>query len=271
MQKIVIGVIALLILAGLIFYVTSSESEAPKVAEKELRIGYIVYDPLLMKDGKTGALSGVSYDIVELVAKELGYKTNWVEEVGWGTSLEGLATGRYDILGTQMWPNEAREKAAVFSKAPISTGIYPYVKEGEKRFDPNNLKAINSSKYKVAVIDGSMDMFIAKEDYPQAELVALPQLASFSEIYLNITQGKADISFTDPSAAELFNKSNDVKVVKLGTVPVRSFSNSFALKKDNTALLNEWNAGLSKVMAGSEIEKILAKYGVSSHYDIVKE
>ncbi len=267
MKKTALILLIVLILGFLYFVFFSSKNPQNKNNEgNTIRIGYIVYPPLLEKDANNGSLSGVSYDIVEAAAKKLGLETNWTEEVGWGTALEGLNTNRYDILGTQMWPNEAREKVAVFSVAPMDSVLYPYVKKGDTRFS-SNLSALNSSEYKISAVDGELAVFIAQEDYPMAKLVALPQLSSYAEVFLNIVQGKADVSFNEPSAAADFLKSNPNTIERVGSQPVRAFGNSFAFKK-TSVLLNDWNIAIQELINSGEINRILNKYGVETHYRI---
>ncbi|MBT3230750.1 amino acid ABC transporter substrate-binding protein [Candidatus Uhrbacteria bacterium] len=236
--------------------------------EDVLRVGYIIYPPLLMQDSNTGELSGISYDIVERVATDLGYETQWVEEVGWGTALEGLNTNRYDILGTEMWPNDARREVALFSDAPMNSAMYPYIVAGDDRFSADDLEAINSSEFTISVLDGEMTSFIAAEDYPNADTYALPQLSSFAEVFLNILQGKADITFIEPSVAEDFLKSHPGTIERLGDTPVRSFGNSFAFDKTDQALFEKWNEGIHSLVDSGEISEILNTYGALSHYII---
>lgn len=234
-------------------------------ADNTIRLGYIIYPPLLEKNPATGQLSGVSYDIVEAIAKDLGLKTEWTEEVGWGTALEGLNTKRYDVLGTQMWPNAEREKVALFSDAPMNSVLYGYVKAGDTRFN-DDLSKLNSSEYKITYVDGELAMFIAQEDYPKAKTVSLPQLSSYAEVFLNIIQNKADISFNEPSAVEDFLKSHPNSLDRVPGEPVRSFGNSFAFNKQDTELVNKWNKAIKKLSDNGTIEKILKKYGVENYY-----
>ena len=265
MKKIILGIVIIAVIFGIIKY-ADNKNETEDI--KELRVGYIVYPPLLTKDPVTGELSGISYDLVEATADELGLETNWVEEVGWGTALEGLKTKRYDVLGTQMWPNEAREQVAVFSIAPMDSVLFPYVRADETRFSGDNLDVLNSEGIKISAVDGELAVFIAQEDYPKAQLKTLSQLSSYAEVFLGVVQKKADVAFTEPSAAEDFLKSQPGTIKRLGDNPVRSFGNSFAFDKENTELLNSWNEALSKVMARGVTADLLEKYGVSSHYSI---
>lgn len=271
--NIVIGIIAVIaLIVGI--SATKSKSTQTSVSDKvissgEIKIGYIVYPPLLYKDQATGQLSGVSYDLVEAAAKSLNLKTNWVEEVGWGTALEGLKTGRYDMLGTQMWPNSARAREAVFSAAPMNSMLYPFVKTGDTRFNAD-LSKLNSDQYTVSAVDGEMATFIAAQDYPNAKLNALPQTVSYAEVFLNIVNGKADITFVEPSAANDFLKTNPGKITRVGNSPVRTFGNSFAFARGEDSMADMWNVTIGEMIADGTVTKTLAKYNVANDYSVNK-
>ncbi|MBH41725.1 MAG: hypothetical protein CL685_03355 [Candidatus Magasanikbacteria bacterium] len=267
---IIIGIIAVVALT--ISYSTMNQSKSQSVAKKvvnsgEIRIGYIVYPPLLFKDQTTGHLSGISYDLVEEAAKRLNIKTNWVEEVGWGSAIEGLKTKRYDLLGTQMWPNASRAREAVFSVAPMNSVIYTYTKAGDTRFS-TNLSNLNSAQYTISAIDGEMAAFIAKDDYPKAKVNTLPQLSSYAEVFLNIVNGKADITFVEPSAANDFLKSNPGQIQRIGNSAVRTFGNSFAFARGEESMISMWNVAMGELMNDGTIFRILEKYNVSQDYSI---
>lgn len=269
---IVIGLIAVVALITSLSVKSQSKphSVADTVIDKgEIRIGYIIYPPLLYKDQTTGQLSGVSYDLVEAAASKLGVKTNWVEEVGWGSAIEGLKTNRYDMLGTQMWPNSARSREAVFSMAPMNSVIYPYVKIGDTRFN-GNLAKLNDSKYTISALEGELATFIAKEDFPQAKVNALPQLSSTAEVFLNILNDKADIAFVEPSTANDFIKTNQGKVERVGTTAIRTLGNSFAFKRGEQSMVSMWNVAINELITDGTVARTLEKYDVASDYSINK-
>lgn len=269
-KALILALVALVVISGIYYFFKKDTVSVATNTEATIKAGYIIYPPLMTRDEATGQLSGVSYDIAEAVAKEMGVKIEWTEEVGWGTALEGLNTNRYDVLGTQMWPNEAREKVTDFSVAPMNSVIYPYIKTGDTRFSADNLAAINSPSYTISALDGEMTVFIANEDYPTAKLNSLPQLSSYAEVFLNVVQNKADITFVEPSAAEDFLASHPNSIERLGDTPVRTFGNGFAFDKSDTELKEKWNIALKKLIVDGTIEDILEKNGVSSHYQLNK-
>lgn len=267
----IIGVIA--VMALVIGLTATSKNRTENVADKVvksgvLEIGYIVYPPLLMKDSSTGKLSGISYDLVEAAAKNLGLKTEWKEEVGWGSAIEGLKAHRYDIVGTEMWPNSARAREAVFSIAPMNSMIYPYARPGDNRF--TNLSNINSKDITIGILEGEMAQFIAAQDYPHATINALPQLSSYAEVFQNILTRKADVSFVEPSVANDFLKQNPGAIVRVGDAPIRTLGNSFAFARGESAMVEMWNIAITELINDGTVGRTLEKYNVASEYSINK-
>jgi len=257
----------MVVLILIFFFVSANNSDKNSMTNDTLRIGYIVYSPSLVKDLVTGQFSGFSYEIVEAIAKKVGLKTEWVEEVGWGTALEGLKTNRYDMVGTQMWVTEGRDKQALFSISPIDSVAYAYVRKGDTRFT-KDLSILNSENYTISVLDGEITTNIAKEDFPKAKTLALPQLSSIAEVYLNVLQNKADITFTEPAGMQDFLKAHPNSLERVNDKPLRSYGNSFAFKLGNTELVDKWNKAARELMDGGEVKAILEKYGVADFYII---
>ena len=264
-----IAVIALIISVSTKNTFTKTDVATTVINNNEIRIGYIIYPPLLVKDPQSGQLSGVSYDIVEEAAKRLNIKTKWTEEVGWGSALEGLKTKRYDILGTQMWPNAARSREAVFSQAPFNNSIFTYVRNNDARIH-TDLSNLNSPAFTISLIDGEAATFIVKDFFPKAKTIILPQLASYSEVFLNVVNNKADLIMADESAANGFLKNNPGTLVKLSNAPIREYGNSFAFARGEDSMANMWNVVVDEMIQDGTIEKILAKHNVLNDYSINK-
>jgi ABC-type amino acid transport substrate-binding protein len=268
---IIIGIIA--VVALIVGLTATAKNKTVSVADKViergvLEIGYIVYPPLLIKDSSTGKLSGISYDLVEAAAKNLGLKTNWKEEVGWGSSIEGLKTRRYDIIGTEMWPNSSRAREAIFSIAPMNSTIYPYARPGDNRF--NNPSNINSSNVTIGILEGEMAQFIAAQDYPNAKINALPQLSSYAEVFQNLVSRKADVAFVEPSVANDFLKQNPGAIERAGNTPVRVLGNSFAFARGENSMVEMWNIAMRELINDGTVFRTLQKYNVASEYSINK-
>ena len=195
-----------------------------------------------------------------MVAKNLGLKVEWTEEVGWGTMLEGLQTNRYDMIGTPIWTNSNRARLVDFSKPLYYSPIQVWVKAGDKRFVDCNLASLNSPKCVIATVDGETAEVIAAEDFPLAKKLSLPQLAGVDQVLLNVSTGKADASFEEPAVAKEFLKYNPATIETISKTPIRVFPNCWMFKRGQLEFKEMLNTALSQIVNSGAEEKIIAKY-----------
>lgn len=226
----------------------------------KIRCGYVLYPPFCIKDPNTGKLSGVGIDALELVAKKLGLTVDWAEEVGWGTMLEGLQTGRYDMVATPVWTNANRARLMGFSNPLCYSPIFVYVKKGDHRFASHPDK-MNSPDITVATLDGETAQVIAEMEVPKAHRLSLPQTADFSQVLLNVATGKADFTFAEPVAASLFLKNNANTIEILNAAhPVRVFPNCWMFNRGEFEFKAMIDTVSSEVINSGAMDKIIDKY-----------
>ncbi len=230
----------------------------------KLRCGYVVYNPGCIKDPNSGKLSGIGIEAIEMIADKLGLKIEWTEEVGWGTMIEGLETNRYDIVATPIWTNANRARIVDFSHSLFYSPIYAYVKFGKKVKSETDLSWINDPTQKVATIDGETAEIIAREDFPKATKVSLPQLSDLSQLLLSVSSGKADVTFAEPAVVVDFLKHNKDVVQPIGVEhPLRVFPNSWMFRRGQEELKAMLNTVLDQLHNSGAIDRIVAKYETS--------
>ncbi len=239
----------------------NSNNMLDTVLEKgKIRAAYLVYPPYFIKDTKTGKFSGIFYDITELLGKKLDLKVEWTEEVGFADIFTGLDSGRYDVFAGGLWPGATRAKAGYFSTPVFYSLIKAWGRADDHRFD-NNLAAINSPNVHISTIDGAMEDIIAKADFEKAQRESLPQLSPFTQNFLNITSGKADVTFAEPSSVHFFLKNNPGTLREIApNQPLRIFGNSLVLKRGEDEFKQVIDAAIDEAVFSGEIDKILKKY-----------
>lgn len=228
------------------------------VSSGTLRAGYIVYPPYIFKDPKTGELSGIFYDITNAVGKQLGVKVDWVEEAGYGTIATSLEAGRYDVYAG-IWPNVPRSKVITFTAPAYYDAVYAYARTADHRFD-NNLNSINVPGVKISTIDGELGDNIAKETFPNAERVSLPQTAPFDQLSLQVISNKADITFLSPTPANLFLKSNPGTIRRVSETPVRVYGSTLGVKLGETGLRDALSVAINELVNMGVVNKVLGQY-----------
>lgn len=232
------------------------------LSSKTIRCGYVPYPPGLIKNPNTGAITGIFAEALQSSAKDLGYKIEWSEEVGWGTMIEGLNTGRYDAVCSPVWANSTRAQFAEFTNPIFYSGIGVYVRADDRRFD-GDLSSIDTSNVTLATIDGEMTSIVADQDYPKAKRVALPQNADVSQVLLNVVNKKADVTFVEPYVAEEFMKANPGALRNLVPQrPVRVFANGVMVAKGNYKLKGLLDAMIAEAVNSGRADKMIAKYDI---------
>ncbi len=226
----------------------------------KIRCGYSIYNPGCLKDANTGKLSGIGVDTLEMVAKNLGLKVEWTEEVGWGTMIEGLQTNRYDMIATPVWATSDRARVVDFSKPLFFSPVCAYVKAGNRTFNADNLKTLNSPEYSIASIDGATAEIIAQEDFSRVKRVSLPQSSDFGQLLLTISSGKADVTFTEPADAAVFMKNNPGVIEKIGGSPLRVFPNCWIFRRGQLEFKDMINTALDQLINSGAEERIIQKY-----------
>ena len=242
-----------------------SQSELESLFERVNRTGvircaYVVYPPSMIKDPDSGELSGVSVDVMNKVAEDLGVSLEWTEEVGWSTMIEGLQTGRYDLVVSGIWPNASRARRVDFSVPLFYSGIGVYVRAGEHQLAPD-LSNLNEPSVRIATIDGEMSDIIATSQFSKAKRVSLPQLADVSQLLLNVVQQHADVTFVEPAIAYAFEQNNPDTLRNLRPQePIRVFGNTVMFRAGEYAFARMLNIAIDVLINSGDVERIIARY-----------
>lgn len=235
---------------------------------KTIRAAWLTYPPAAMKDTTTGKLSGTFVETLDLIAKNLDLKVQWMDgETPWGTQIEGLEGDRYDIVGSPVWANYTRGKLTTLSKPVYYSGIGIYVRKNDNRF-PNDWavggvtqrnKLLNNPDIRIATIDGETGDLIAQTQFPQAKRVALPQNAEISQLFLNVANSKADVLFAEPFFAYEYLRNNPGTVKNIAEqTPIRVLGNCYMMKKNEWQLKQMIDTAIEDMLNSGTIDTILA-------------
>lgn len=262
------SVIIILLLGYQVFFSSSQQKKLtnnPSVLEnvlsnQEIRASYLLYPPYFMQDPNTKELSGIFYEITELLGEKLTLDIIWTEEVGYEDIFTGLDAGRYDLFAGGLWPGATRAKVGYFSTPAFYSVITAWARPDDRRFD-NDFSMVNNSNIRIATIDGAMEDIIANADFPNAKKISLPQLSPFSQNLLNVSSGKADITFAEPSTVNRYLKENPNTLKEVQTDnALRIFGNSFVMKQGEDTFKQMIDIAIQEALYSGEIDRILKKY-----------
>jgi len=225
-----------------------------------IRAAYNVSAPLFVIDPNTKQKSGLFYDIINSAAAKLGLKADWVEEVGYGQMIEGINAHRYDIVGSGIWINAGRGKDADFTIPLYYDAVLAYVKDNDNRFSAN-LSELNSPNFTISTMDGELGETIAKTDFPRAKTAALPQSVDFTQLILNVVNGKADVVFLSLAVARQYQEANPHQIKAANSdKPVRVFPVAILLPKGAYDLKQSLDYAVSEMLNAGEVDGLLEKY-----------
>ncbi|MDD5586861.1 MAG: transporter substrate-binding domain-containing protein [Alphaproteobacteria bacterium] len=225
-----------------------------------IRCGYTPYSVGLMKDPNTGKLGGIYYDIVQELAKNLSLKAEYVEEVGWGQQIEGLNNDRFDLICSPTSLNSGRARAADFTIPLYYSPVTIWARANDARFD-GNMAAINDPSVKISTLDGEQTAVFARNFFPKAQQVALPQMSPFSDLMMQVTANKADVTFAEPFAVHEFMETNPNSLRQVKTAkPLVIVPNVMPVKRDQFAFKEMIDNGLRELFNTGFIDRAIDKY-----------
>jgi len=267
-----------LIIGLLVFVVAGCEQQIEQVPSKtsayeqimqskKIRVGYVSVPPGCIVDPATKELSGITVDILRQIGKNTDLNIEFTEEVGWATMIEGLYTGRYDMIGSNTWANPIRGKLVTLSRPIYYSGIGVWVRSDEKRLsEDDNWASLNNPDIRLGVMDGSTGAAIAKAQFPNAKHVTYTDLTGEPQLFLELTAKKVDVVFAEPAQGIDFLKNNFGEIKNIAAdSPIRIFANVYVLPKNEFQFKGMIDTALEDLQNSGFVKNVLKKYEPAPH------
>jgi polar amino acid transport system substrate-binding protein len=240
------------------------------VSSGTIRACYTAFPPALIKDPNTGKLSGIFFETLNKAAQNMGLKVDWSTEVGWGDAIEALNSGKCDIVGSDSWSNSTRGKSAEFIQPVYYSAINAYVRANDSRFD-NNVLVANNANYKLATLDGETSQVIAAQNFPNAKTIQLPQLSDVSQLFVNVADGKADMTFQDTTTGNQYMKSNPGKIKNVSTKnPIVVYGDVMMVKKGEFIFKSAIDNAIIELLNNGYVDGVINRYESGGIYRVAK-
>jgi polar amino acid transport system substrate-binding protein len=244
------------------------------IDNKVIKVGYYNGEPYFIKNPNTGEISGIFAEILNKVGEDLSIKIEWVGEANFATMSEDLEVGKFDIIGSGIWINAQRGKVSDFSIPLFFDVVGAYSRANDNRFD-NDLGKINSPEIKISTIDGEMAAIIAAQDYPMADAntASLPESADFTQMLVNVENGKADVTFLaiGPANKYMAENPNSLKLISKDH-PIRLFPTAIMIKRNEYEFTRMLNLALIDLINSGFVDQVIKKHEALplSHYRLAK-
>ncbi|MBL4767800.1 MAG: transporter substrate-binding domain-containing protein [Rhodobacteraceae bacterium] len=167
----------------------------------EVRFAVFSYAPYFVKSSSSGEWGGALVEMAKDVAKEMKVDLKLVEVGGWSELVLAISTGKVDFAaGMQATP--IRATAIDFAGPIYHIG---WVTVNRPGFVAHDWADYNKPDVKIAVMTGSSDQLLLKQNAPLAQQIQFKEL---SQIILAVSSGRAD-AFTTTVLSSMIAKQKN--------------------------------------------------------------
>lgn len=203
---------------------------------------------------KTGQPSGFDVEAMNWIAKEIGMEVTH-QPIEWDGIITSLLTKKIDIIASGMSITEERAKKVNFS-LPYWIIKQVMVAKSDSALTIDDL--LNGKKI-IGVQQGTSEAKWLKEQAAeQGWNLELRYYNSAPLAVEDILNGRIDAAAMDDAPAKDASGKKAVKIV--GTFGMDDEAFGYAVRKDETELLDKVNAALKKLMSSPEWNTLIEKY-----------
>ncbi len=224
-----------------------------------LRCGYIPLKTLLDKDANTGRLSGISYDIIERMAQNLGLKVEWVAESGFVSMSEDLDRGRFDMICNPLMPSAKRARAIDFSRILFMRPATLWVRKDDPHAG-DDLSWVNDPDVTFSFIDGIVFDPIIRRKFPKAKIISLPETTDHLHQLVDVMTGKVTATVNIDYDGREFIRANGDVIRPASSMPIAHIFYAFPLPKGDYEFKAMIDMALDEMVYNDTLESIIAAH-----------
>ena len=203
------------------------------------------------EDGKP-TLSGFDMDLAQYIADKMGLELE-VVPMDFDGVLSELSQKNVDLGMAGLSPDPARADAMEFSDLYYKGGqSFVTVKDKADQF--KTLEDANNKDYSIGAQTGSIQLDLANENTPDADIVSLPKV---TDLITELLTGKMDGAFIETAVAESYQKNYpDLEIVC--DVPYDTEGSAIGVAKGNEELLKAVNEAIADALDDGSMDKFIA-------------
>ena len=210
------------------------------------------YEFYSIDDDGNPTLSGFDMDLAQYIADKMGLELE-VIPMDFDGVLSELAQKNVDLGMAGLSPDPERADAMDFSDLYYKGG-QSFVTVKDKADEFKSLKDANNSDYSIGAQTGSIQLDLANENTPDADIVSLPKV---TDLITELLTGKMDGAFIETAVAESYQKNYpDLDI--LFDVPYDTEGSAIGVCKGNEALLKAVNAAIKDALDDGSMDKFIA-------------
>ena len=199
-----------------------------------------------------GGYAGIDVEIATAIAAKLGYELD-VLDIEFGAIISAVNSGKADFSMAGMTVTEERKQSVNFSNT-YATGVQVAIVKADCELTLDDLLAADA-KYLCGVQESTTGDIYISGDLGDDRVLRYP---SGNEAVMALKAGKIDFVIIDNEPAKNYVAVNEgLKILETEYV-IEDYAACFA--KENTELLDKFNAALQELIDDGTIAAIVAKY-----------
>ena len=196
---------------------------------------------------------GIDVEIAEAVCAEMGYELDKLD-MDFNAIINAVTSGKADFGMAGMTVTEERQQSVAFSIS-YATGVQSIiVKEGSPIASYDDLAA-EGATYKVGVQMATTGHIYAEDEFGVERVVLFD---NGNDATMALKNGKVDCVIIDNEPAKAYVAANEGLVILDSAYAVEDYAACFA--KDNTELVEKFNAALQTLIDNGTVAEIVGKY-----------
>lgn len=239
---------------------SSSSSSSKKTTKTYTVVTEPTFPPYDTTD-KDGNLTGFDMDMVKAIAKDQGFKVKF-KSMEFQSLIPAIQSGNADIIAAGMNVDKDRSKKVDFTNTYCDAGLVVMVKK-----DNTDIKGEESltKDMKVASQTGTSGATECKNLQKKGQIKEAVILDGFDTCIMQLQNGDVNAVIIDKPVAQNYMQKHSGKFKTVGkTLDAESYA--MAVKKGNTALKKQLNAGLKNIVKNGKFQKICDKWGVGNKF-----
>ena len=215
-----------------------------------------------------GVLTGESPEIAKIILARLGITSVDGVLTEFGALIPGLKAHRFDIIAAGMFITPKRCQEVAFSEPSYGIGEAMLVQTGNPKGVKDYSTFVENADLKLAIMAGSINVdYAAAAGVPEAQLLVLPDTSS---LIAAVQSGRADAAgLAALSIADMAKKAEGVESTapfsEIAGKPIKAHG-GFAFRKEDTSLVDAFNAELKNFIGTPEHLKVVEQFGLDESY-----
>ena len=234
-----------------------AEATITTVTEGKLTVAtspdFAPYEFYAISEDGTPTLAGFDMALAQYIADYIGLELE-VIPMDFDGVLTELATKTVDLGMAGLSPDPKRADAMDFSDLYYKGGqSFVCVKGNADQF--TSLEDTNNPEYSIGAQTGSIQMDLANENSPDADIIALPKV---TDLISELLAGKLDGAYIETDVAKSYQKNYPELEIVLD-VPYDSEGSAIGVSKGNEALLAAVNEAVAAALSDGSMETFVAE------------